>query len=198
MILFDLIFVSLEYKLSRHRYIKLAKSGYEVMLYLLIYIVVYEGCRATMRTVKKKFLNRFMLEEVGRQADQHESIGSAYTGAVNVLKKRGKEVKKEVDGNKKQFKDKDDKMNKSYHRVENATKKYRDAHNAMETASSTYDKKSKSMDVTINDIEKAKHLMEVKIEACQKAKSDYESQVLASNQEQNDHYRINIPNLITR
>ena len=51
--IFVLILVSLEYKSSRDRYIniKLAKSGYEVMLYLLIYIIVYVGPRATMRTV---------------------------------------------------------------------------------------------------------------------------------------------------
>ena len=142
---------------------------------------------------------RLLLEEIGFLAGQHEMIDTAYgKDAFEEVKMRVREVKKEIDLNKKQFKDMEGQMNKSYQRMEGAKNRYRDAHNAMETASTAFDRKSVAMDVTKNDIEKAKNMMEVKIQACQHAKSEYASQVHASNQEQKDHYTINRPHLITR
>ena len=143
--------------------------------------------------------DRILLEEIGFLAGQHEMLDIAYgKEAFEEVKKRAREVKKEIDGNKKEFKDMEGQMNKSYQRMEGAKNRYRDAHNAMESASINYDKKSVAMDVTKADVERAKNQMEVKIQACRNAKSEYASQVQASNKEQKDHYTRNRPHLITR
>ena len=58
--------------------------------------------------------DRLLLEEIGFLAGQHEMIDTAYgKDAFEEVKMRVREVKKEIDGNKKQFKDMEGQMNKS-------------------------------------------------------------------------------------
>ena len=146
-----------------------------------------------------KLCDRLLLEEIGFLAGQHEMIDTAYgKDAFEEVKMRVREVKKEIDGNKKQFKDMEGQMNKSYQRMEGATNRYRDAHNMMETACDAFDRVSTSMDVTKNDIERAKGQMDVKTQACQNAKSEYASQMQTSNKEQKDHFMVHLPDLISK
>ena len=63
-------------------------------------------------------VSRLLLEEIGFLAGQHEMIDTTYgKDAFEEVKKRAREVKKEIDGNKKQFKEMEGQMNKSYQRL---------------------------------------------------------------------------------
>ena len=70
--------------------------------------------------------DRLLLEEIGFLAGQHEMIDTAYgKDAFEEVKMRVREVKKGIDVNKKQFKDMEGQMNKSYQRMESAKNRYR-------------------------------------------------------------------------
>ena len=142
---------------------------------------------------------RLLLDEIGFLAGQHELIDIAYSKeAVDNLKTRVKEVKKEIQNNDKSFKAMEAQMNKSYQRLEVATNKYKNAHNAMEKASKDFEDAQGSMNVTKAEVERTKSTQDQRIQACQIAKGEYASQVQASNQEQKDHFTVNLPDVFSR
>merc|ERR1719427_1286157 len=134
---------------------------------------------------------RLILQELGYQAGQHELLADTYgKDCSKSIDERLKEVKKEIEKNKKEAEVIEKNLSQSYKSFDNKKSKYEKAHTDLQVTLNAFKKTESDGTISRNEVDKMRAMTNKKTRESDKAKAQYAHQLIKTNESQQEYLHL--------
>ena len=140
---------------------------------------------------------RLILQELGYQAGQHELLADIYgKDCSKSIDDRLKEVKKEMEKNKKEAEVIEKNLIQSYKSFDNKKLNYQKAHKDLQVTVQAFKKTESDGTISRNEVDKMRAMTNKKTRESDEAKAQYAHQLIKTNESQQEYYQKLLPTVL--
>jgi len=134
---------------------------------------------------------RLILQELGYQAGQHELLADTYgKDCSKSIDERLKEVKNEMEKNKKEAEVIEKNLSQSYKSFDNKKSKYQKAHTDLQVTVNAFKKTESDGTISRHEVDKMRAMTNKKTRESDEAKAQYAHQLIKTNESQQEYYKL--------